>query len=113
MIILLLAVYHNMDERRKGVLKKYREDLRTGLLVGKILPTLHPFLTDAEYSRIRHREDNVERVDELIDILLTKGNREFEQFCSILEQTGYDHWAKILWEEVNQGNPRKSFSAIK
>ena len=91
-----------MDTRKKGSLRKHHQGLRAGLLVGNILPVLRPVLTDAEYSRIRDRADNPSRVDELIDVLLTKKNRHFDAFCDALEQNGYEHWAKRLRGEVEK-----------
>ena len=91
-----------MDERRKRSLRKHHQDLRTGLRVGNILPALRLVLADAEYSRIRDREDNASRVDELIDVLLTKENRHFDAFSTALEKNGYEHWAKTLQREVEK-----------
>ena len=91
-----------MDESRKRALKEHHQRLRSSLLVGNVLPTFRPMLTDVEYSRVREREDNVARVDELIEILLTKTDRHFEEFCAALEGNGYGHWAKTLREEVNE-----------
>ena len=91
-----------MDESKKGALRKHHQGLRTGLLVGNILPVLRPVLTDSEYSRIRYREDNVSRVDELIEILLTKKDSHFDTFCVALEKNGYEQWAKTLQKEVEK-----------
>ena len=96
--------YRNMDETKKGALKQYHQLLRTGLLVGNILPALHPLLTDIEYSRVEGKEENVARVDALIEILLTKANRHFEGFCDILKENGYEHWSNTLREEARQVN---------
>ena len=89
-----------MDERRKGALKKHQQALRTGLLVGSILPALRPVLTDVEYSRVEERENNISRVDELTNILLTKENRHFDVFCAVLKKCGYENWAKKLQKEA-------------
>ena len=91
-----------MDERRKGLLKKYQQDLRTGLLLRNILPILRPLLTDVEYSCVRDGEDNVAKVDELVEILLTKDNRHFDDFCAALEENGYGHWARKLREGLGK-----------
>ena len=80
-----------MDESKKGALRWHHQRLRTGLLVGNILPVLRPVLTDAEYSRIRDREDTISRVDELMEILLTKQNRHFDAFSTALEKNRYEH----------------------
>ena len=90
-----------MDVKRKWALTKHHQALRTGLPVVYILPTLRPLLTDVEYSRVRAGEDNIAKVDEFIEILLTKENRHFEEFCATLEQNGYKHWAKTLREEID------------
>ena len=83
-------------------MRKHHQDLRTGIRVGNILPALRPVLTDAEYSRIRDREDNTSRVDELIDVLLTKENRHFDALYDALEQNGYEHWVGKLQKEVDE-----------
>ena len=71
-------------------------------MVGNILHALRPVLTDAEYTRIRDREDNASRVDELFEILLTKKNRHFDAFCTALEQNGYEHWARKLQNKSDE-----------
>ena len=91
-----------MDENKRRALRKHHQGLRTGILVGNILPALRPVLTDAEYSRIRDREDNTSRVDELIDVLLTKENRHFDAFCTALGQNGYEHWSEKLQKQVDE-----------
>ena len=91
-----------MDKSKKGALRRHHQGLRTGILVGNILPALRPVLTDAEYSRIRDREDSTSRVDELIDVLFTKENRHFDAFCTALEENGYKHWARKLQKEVDE-----------
>ena len=91
-----------MDESKKGALRTHHQGLRTGLLVGNILPDLRPVLTDAEYSRIRDRADNPSRVGELIDVLLTKENRYFDAFCTALEKNGYEHWVEKLQNEIDE-----------
>lgn len=93
-----------MDERRKKALEKHHQKLRTGLSIGNILPALRPMLTPAEYSNIKDRESNTARVDELIDILLTKENEHFEGFCNTLEQNGFQHWERKLRADVHQAD---------
>ena len=91
-----------MDDRKKGALRRYHQDLRTGIRVGNILPALRPVLTDAEYDQVEESENNVATVDELITILLTKENRHFDAFCTALEKNGYEHWARKLQKQVNE-----------
>ena len=89
-----------MDEKRLGVLMKYHQTLRTGLILKNILPALRMLLTKVEYDCVEGKEGNVAQVDELIRILLTKENKHFEGFCTALANNGYKHWADKLRNEV-------------
>ena len=80
----------------KSSLMKYRSKLRSVCHVGKFLPDLRQLLTATEYSCVQNKPDDVSRVDELVRILLTKDERDFEVFCSVLERNGYPRWAKLL-----------------
>ena len=70
--------------------------LRTGILVENILPALRPMLTPTEYSRVAEKSSNVDGVDELVKILLTRDESAFLIFCKALEQNGYSHWSQAL-----------------
>lgn len=85
-----------MDDSKKHALKEHHQDLRTGIRVENILPALRTLLTDVEYCRIEDQKGNIEMVDALITILLTKDNWHFDRFCAILRKYGYKHWARKL-----------------
>ena len=74
-------------------LKKYQNELRTGIIIANVLPALRPLLTDAEYIRVDEKECRIDSIDELVRILLTKDQSTFFGFCSALEDNGYPHWA--------------------
>ena len=82
------------------MLRKHHQGLRTGIRVGNILPAICSVLRDAEYSGIRDREDKASRVDDLIEILLTKENRHFDTFCTALEKNGYEHCCRTKLMKV-------------
>lgn len=79
-----------MDQARKEALRRQQDDLRTGIIVNNILPSLHEaaggFLDDVEDDRVKSKVGNVAQVDELLDILRTKENRDFDYFCTIIEK---------------------------
>ena len=100
-----------MDEGRKGALRKHQQDLRTDIRMENFLPALRSLLTEVEYSRVRDAKDSVTQVDELIDILLTKENEDFDKVCVALERHGYKPWAKRLREEVD-GEKGKQYNEI-
>ena len=99
-----------MDESRKKALRKYHPDLRTGITVTHFLPRLHVdaggFLTDVESDSIKQNRGNVEQVDELIDILVTKENKDFDYFCVVLKE-GYQLWSKRLEEAAGLGKQQQ------
>ena len=80
----------------KVSLRIHHNGLRTGILVANVLPALRPWLTDAEYSNVDDKQDNCERVDELVRTLLTKDENTFHGFCDALETNGCPHWANTL-----------------
>ena len=65
------------------------------------MPALHPLLTRVEYLHVEDKEDNVAKVDELVSILLTKEYKHFVRFCTVLDNNGYEYWAKALRGEVD------------
>ena len=81
------------------MLRKHHGALRTGVQASNVLQTLRPLLTDTEYFRINKENGDIERVDQLIEILLAKDSATFDVFCSALEANGYPHWASMLRAE--------------
>ena len=88
---------------------KYRNDLVA--IVRSIFPNLHKdaggFLDEVEQDRVtsKEKEGNVAQVDELVDILLTKGNEDFDRFCTVVG--GNDTMlAKKLRDAAEPGPPQ-------
>ena len=100
--IFCLATYLMMDKTKRKALRRCHQDLRTHIIVNDFLPSLHVdadgFLKDLESGRIRKYTGNMEQVDELIDILVTKENKDFDHFCVVLEKEGYHVWSEKLME---------------
>ena len=61
-----------------------------------ILPAFRPYLTDIEFLEVAELPGNVAQVDELVNILLTKENKDFGEFCRVCKHHGYPHWARQL-----------------
>ena len=95
-----------MDDSRTKALRQCHPDLRSHLRVNDFLPSLHVhaggFLTDVESGRIRRHTGNIDQVDELIEILVTKDNKDFDHFCVVLEK-GYHVWSEKLREGAGLG----------
>ena len=90
--IFCLATYLMMDDSRRKALRQCQQDLRMLIRVNDFLPSLHVhargFLNDVESDSIRKHKGYVKQVDELVDILVTKENKDFNHFCIILEKNG-------------------------
>ena len=91
-----------MDDRVKKALRQYHLELRTGIIVSHFLPCLHKdaggFLTDVEIASIAAKKTggNLEQVDELIEVLVRKENKDFDYFCDVLERNGCEVWSHKL-----------------
>ena len=98
-----------MDALRTKALRVFHQDLRTCIRVNDFLPRLHVhaggFLNDVENARVKGKEI-IENVDELIDILVKKENRDFDYFCIVLEKEGYAKDANKLRELAGFGKQR-------
>ena len=88
--------------RWKRTLKANHQKLRHEIRVKHVLPEFYSFLTNVEYERVQgsDKADNVDQVDRLVEILLTKEEREFEEFLIALWQQGYTDSAARLAEEA-------------
>lgn len=89
-----------MDAAWKSAIRRHRSQLQTGLIVTNFLPSLHRdaggFLTDVESLRISSKSDSIDQVDELVSILLTKEDEDFDSFCRALKENGYPVWPEKL-----------------
>ena len=99
--ITMVYGYIMMDAPMRKALRQCHQNLRTQITVTNFLPSLHidagGFLTDVVSVRIKSK-GNIKKVDELIDVLVKKENRDFEYFCIVLEKEGYAKAANKLRE---------------
>ena len=89
-----------MEEGCKQALRDNHHDLRSGVIVKNILADFRRHLTDIEYLRVDSGPGDIAQVDELVRILLTKENKDFDGFCRVLERNGYPHWGRKLRAEA-------------
>ena len=99
-----------MDFPRESALRRQHLALRRSISVISLLRYLRcsegGFLTEEEYASITDQSDNAEQVDELIKVLLTKKDKDFEWFCDILKKHSYKWWSEKLKEAA--GEPAKN-----
>ena len=73
-------------------------------LIGMLEEQAGGFMTRAEAHSVRNAEDPMEW---LIEILLGKGDREFNTFCDMLERSNHCEWAKSLGLEAKPNRQKK------
>ena len=62
------------------------------------------FMSHGEAEAVRNKPNNPERMEELIRILLGKGNLDFKIFCEMLRQCNYELWADELEKRAREFN---------
>ena len=89
-------------DRWKRTLRANHQKLRHQLRVNDVLPGFHSFLTMVEYLRVQgaKQTNNIDQVDQLVDILLTKEKKKFKKFLMALRQQGYAGLAARLAKEA-------------
>ena len=96
-----------MDDYRKEALRDCHYNLTTAIIVANILPRLHVreggFLNDVESDSIGKNGGNARQVEDLVDILLKKENKDFDYFCDVLEKEGYQAFSSRLREAAGLG----------
>ena len=91
-----------MSDYNSNALIALRSDLKIKvkmkpLLIDMLQPPAGGFMNPAEEQSVRNAESPME---ELITILLGKGNKEFSTFCDMLEKSNHSAWANRLRQEA-------------
>ena len=91
-----------MSDYNLKALIALRPDLKIGvkmqpLLIDMLQPPTGGFMNPAEEQSVQNAENPME---ELIAILLGKGDKEFNTFCDMLEMSNHRGWANRLRQEA-------------
>ena len=90
-----------MEEWSRDALVSLQEELKlkvitkTGLM-DKLQKAAGGFMSEAEAQAVKGKLTNAEQMEEVIQILLRKRNKDFKIFCSMLQQSNYGLWANEL-----------------
>ena len=91
-----------MSDYNSSALIAFRERLKTSVamkphLIDMLEVQAGGFMTRAEAQSVRNAEDPM---GQLIEILLGKGDKEFNTFCDMLEKSNHRGWANNLRQEA-------------
>ena len=95
------------SERQLGwgsALRRNHLKLRTKIIINEILPECYLFLTETEFARVKGspKENNMDQVDHLIEILLTKEEWHFVEFLKALCKHNYGKTAETLADQAGE-----------
>ncbi len=60
------------------------------------------FMNSAEAQSVRDKTGDAQQIEEVIDILRGKGDKEFATFCQMLQKSNYPVWARELEVEAEK-----------
>ena len=60
------------------------------------------FMNSAEAQSVRDKTGDAQQIEEVIDILRGKGDKEFSAFCQMLQKSNYQVWARELELEAEK-----------
>ena len=91
----------NVDalEALKGKLKL---SVRMIQLVDMLHTAAGGFMNSAEAQSVRDKSGDAQQIEEVIDILRGKGDKEFATFCQMLQKSNYQVWARELEVEAEK-----------
>ena len=85
----------NVDalEALKGKLKL---NVRMFQLVDMLHTAAGGFMDSAEAQSVRDKTGDTQQIEQVIDVLQGKGDKEFATFCQMLQKSNYQVWAHEL-----------------
>ena len=98
-----------MSDYNSSALIAFREKLKTNVamkpyLIGMLKEQAGGFMTRAEAQSVPNAEDPMEW---LIEILLGKGDKEFNTFCDMLNKSNHRGWANWLRLEAKTNRQKE------
>ena len=116
-VLALLAV-HPMSSWNHQALVSLRADLKLHVLMetglgDKLEKAAGGFMDKHEAEWVRQERTNMERMDKLIHLLLSKSNEDFATFIEMLRHTNNGTWAHQLEERAEQFSQRQAGMCVR
>ena len=95
-----------MSKWNVDALEALKGKLKLKVQMFQLVDMLHTaaggFMNSAEVQRVRDKTADAQQIEEVIDILRGKGDKEFATFCQMLQQSNYQAWADKLELEAEK-----------
>ena len=106
-IILCVVLYPGpMSEWNTNALVKLKGELKLNIKMIKLIDILQTpaggFMDSAEIQNVKAMIGDAQQIEQVIGILLGKGNKEFTIFCQLLRRSNYKGWAHQLELEAEK-----------
>ncbi|MCY4472939.1 MAG: hypothetical protein OXC07_09030 [Kistimonas sp.] len=94
-----------MSQAKADAIEAMRETLKTYVmtsvsLVDKVHRAAGGFMDSGETQRVQEKSGDMGKMEEILNILRTKGDREFGVFVALLRQTNNGHWGDELEQKA-------------
>ena len=90
-----------MSDYNSNALKALQRRLKTRVVMEELIDMLEPpaggFMNESEAQSVLNAKSPMRQ---LIKILLSKGDKEFNIFCDMLEESNHSEWADSLRQEA-------------
>ena len=104
--VMCVGLLGPMSKWNVDALEALKGDLKLKVQMFQLVDMLHTaaggFMDSAETQRGRDKTGNAQQIEELIDILWGKGDKEFATFCQMLQKSNYQVWARQLELEAEK-----------
>ncbi len=104
--VMCVGLLGPMSKWNVDALEALKGDLKLKVQMFQLVDMLHTaaggFMDSAEAQRVRDKTGNAQQIEELIDILWGKGDKEFATFCQMLQKSNYQVWARQLELEAEK-----------
>ena len=106
-IVLCVVLFPGpMSEWNTNALVKLKGELKLNIKMIKLIDILQTpaggFMDSAEVQSVKGLTGDAQQIEQVIGILLGKGNKEFTIFCQLLRRSNYEGWAHQLELEAEK-----------
>ena len=95
-----------MSKWNVNALEALKRKLKLKVQMFQLVDMLHTaaggFMDSAETQRVRDKTGDAQQIEEVVEILQGKGDKEFATFCKMLQKSNYQVWAHELELEAEK-----------
>ena len=115
--VLALSAVHPMSLWNHKALVSLREELQLNVLMesgfgNRLEMAAGGFMTRFEAQTVREQAGNIKQIEKVIDILLSKADKDFTTFLKMLRNSNSKVWAEELEKRAEQFKEEGTFVCV-